>query len=200
MNKVLFVGRHVFFSMLFNFFTLSFIVTGNDLPYFVAILNLTLTPLILLCLTEVLFKEDFTSGSLAVLMTSFHPYHIVLSKYLALATTAFLCICTTLPIVAFFYGASVQLTFSIMLAQFFLVLQSTSLAVLISAMQIYFKGNINFLIALMMPFLIPTIIISGAILQNLDINLIYIALGQILVAVPLSLLFSSYLLRSLYNF
>ena len=31
MNKVLFVGRHVFFSMLFNFFTLSFIYKDSEI-------------------------------------------------------------------------------------------------------------------------------------------------------------------------
>ena len=64
---------------------------------------------------------------------------------------------------------------------------------------LFFKKNANFVGTFIMPLLIPNIIMTGLILQDNNLQLIFIMIGINLVFLPISFFLSSYLIKNIYN-
>jgi heme exporter protein B len=84
-----------------------------------------------------------------------------------------------------------------------LLLMATScgVVILISSIQCYFRSNTNFLSTLLLPLIIPSIILSGIIIQsdNNNSSLLLILIGVNCIIVPISIYLSSYLIENIYN-
>jgi heme exporter protein B len=80
---------------------------------------------------------------------------------------------------------------------------ASALVVLSSSMQSYFRANANFLGMFIMPLLIPSVIMTGLILQNNNIHdnlgLIFIMTGINLIFLPILFFLSVYLIRNIYS-
>lgn len=199
-NKVNNLAKYLFGFFLFG--TLSVVLINNqvDIRKFGIIFSVIYLPLSLIGFSNFIFKQDLDDGSLDLLFTTFSPIEIVLAKFLSV------CVCITLssifnfPIIFFAFDVSLLMLINLGISIFLLLILSTALLILIGAIQSYFRSNTNFLSILIMPLLIPSIVITGLLLQETgNPHLILILVGIDLILVPLSIFLSSYLLKNIYN-
>ena len=135
-------------------------------------------------------------------MSVMEPATIVIAKFLSLVMTAIISSTLPLPIIALVYNNNTELytLATIFIAQSLLIVNVSALAILISCVQGYFKNNTNFLIPSIIPFMIPSIIVNGIIVSEANLQYIMLSLGICLVMVPITIIFSSYLVKNVYNF
>jgi ABC-type transport system involved in cytochrome c biogenesis permease component len=200
MNKVFFVGQYIFLSLLFNIISLTFIIGDNNILDIGLILPISFIPLIILNSSELFIKSDMDDGTMTMLLTTLEPHDIILTKFLALCSIALIASLSIFPITGIIYSYSVIKFLPIITAQIFLIIQTSAFAILISTIRGYFRNNTNFLVTLILPLLIPSIIINGLILKNFNNEFVLASLGLIFIMVPICLIFSNYLVKNLYNY
>lgn len=200
MNKVFFVGQYIFLSLIFNIISFTFITGDKDAGDIGLILPIAFIPLIILTSSYLFIKADVDDGNMTILLTTLEPYYIILSKFMALVSIAIIASLGIFPISAIIYTYTSAKFLSIIIAQIFLIIQTSAFAILMSSIISYFKNNTHFLITLILPLLIPSIIINGILLKNFEIDIMLASLGLLLIMVPICLLFSNYLLKNVYNY
>jgi heme exporter protein B len=82
-----------------------------------------------------------------------------------------------------------------------LMATSCGVIILISSIQCYFRSNTHLLSTLLLPLIIPSIILSGIIIQseNNSYSLFLIMTGVNCIIIPISIYLSSYLIENIYN-
>ena len=201
MHKILGIGRFIFLMLLCSSFSLPFLFRQQDFWLLGSIINLICLPWIILSLAENLIKLELNDGRLYVLLSAMDSSSIIIGKFLSLSLTAIIAAILPLPIIAIVYDNTEIINFlNVFLAQSLLIINVSSLAILISCVQCYFKSNTNFLIPSIIPFMIPGIITNGIIVSEPNFQYILLSVGICLVTVPITIIFSSYLLKNIYNF
>ncbi len=199
-NKSLDIGKYIFIFFLFSLFTASLIEPPDKIKDFAPSLFIILIPISLLGSSAFLFKRDLEDGTLETLFVAFSPIEIISAKFLALSFNFCLYLGINLLFLVFLVDMEIGnlkiFAFSVFLSS----ILACSLAVLSSVSQCYFKSGGNFLPILIMPILIPNVILSGIIIADyLKYPLLFSMLGIDLLMIPVSMVFSSYLCKNIYN-
>ena len=167
---------------------------------FVVIFLIVLIPLLLLSLPSILVKPDVEDGYHEMLLVAYSANQIVTARYLALSINISASFLLSLLLLSLLYNITHQDLPKIAICGLLLITISSALGLLIAAIQAYFRSNTNLLSILVMPLIIPTLILSGLILQGGNcLSIASIMLGINLVIIPISLYLTTFLLKSIYN-
>jgi heme exporter protein B len=188
------------------FFTFFAIITSlsnnpHDLEHIGPIFCLSYIPLALFGITPLLLKPDIDDGTLELLLASVQGYEIIISKLLVTALNNIIGFCSSLPFIMLFFHLTWLKLLLIGIVAMILILLSSALALLIAAIQAYFQGNTNFLVLLIMPLIIPSIVISGVLMQDITrLYLLNMLVGIDLLLIPVIIYLSTYLLQNIYSY
>ncbi len=188
--------------MFFSFCLLSITLVSNyeAIGKFGIIFSVICIPLAFINLSNMLIKPDIEDGYLELKLITSSAFKIVMAKLLALAICILISFSLMMPIIYIIFNVLTQTTKAIYLCGIILITLSASLVTLIASIQGYFRSNTNFLALLIMPLIIPTIILSGMVLQAPEnLYLIKIMIGINFVIIPPSILLSAYLVKNIYN-
>lgn len=199
-NKIYNITKYTLIFFIFCCLSITLINSYENIQTFGIIFSVISIPLAFISLSSHLVKPDIEDGTLEVLLASRSPTKIVFAKYFALCICCCLSFALTTPLIYIVYNIQI-LTFALVLVSAYMLLfLSAALIILIAAIQGYFRANTNFLSLLIMPLIIPSIILSGILIQNTeDIHLIFIMIGINLVVIPPALYLSGYLIKNIYN-
>jgi heme exporter protein B len=198
-NKTNNLGIYLFGFFLFCTFSVSMINNHNDIQKYGMIFSIIAIPLGLLAFANVVFKNDLDDGHLEFLLINFDAHKIVIAKIICIFTISICSAIANIPFIWIIFSIEWKTLLYLSVALILLIASATSTMVLIGAVQSYFRENTNFLSVFVMPLIIPNIILSGLILKELDLHLIYIMLGINLVLLPISISLSGYLIKNIYN-
>ncbi|PCJ23927.1 MAG: hypothetical protein COA94_07860 [Rickettsiales bacterium] len=191
------------YSLIFFIFcslSITLINSYENVQIFGVVFSVICIPLAFINLSAGLIKPDIEDGSLEILLTAKTPIKIVMAKYIALFTCFCLSFAMLLPLIYIIYNIPNTIFILIAASGFLLISLCAALAVLIASIQGYFRANTNFLSIIIMPLVIPSIILSGIIIQNPDnLHLLAIMIGINLIVIPPSIYLSGYLVENIYN-
>jgi heme exporter protein B len=153
-----------------------------------------------LSIPHYLVKIDAQDGSLETLISTISPIKIFAAKYLALTISLIISAAISMCFICMFFSFSSQSIIFLSLLMILVIFQMAALIMLGNIVHAYFRRNTNFLISLILPLIIPTLIIGRAALETLNFDFIMILLGINMVIVPIIFFVSSYLLANLYDF
>jgi len=174
--------------------------TQDNLQEFGVIFSVACIPLAFIGLSRYLIKPDIEDGHFEFLLISYSPGQIIAAKYFILCFLSSLSFLLNIPFIYLLFSLSLDTTIKILVCGFLLIMISASLICLISAIQSYFRANTNFLSILVMPLIVPSIILSGIVLQQpSSLGIVLIMLGINFVIIPSSLYLSSFLIENIYN-
>jgi heme exporter protein B len=200
-NRINNLIKYLVVFFLFAIVAITLLNKQEDVGEFGIIFSLIYYPLSLMGLASAIFKPDLDDGYLENLLVVFSPLQIILAKFGAFTICGIISLIINIPIIILIFNIF-DLTLIMHLATCLLCLLflSSSLLLLVGASLCYFRSNGNFISLIILPLLLPSIMISGLALQETSaIYLIYILLGINLIILPISLIFSSYLLKNIYN-
>jgi heme exporter protein B len=199
-NKVYNLTKYSVLFFGFCIFSIALINSHEDIQKFGVIFSLVCIPLFFLGLANNLIKPDIEDGSLEYLLTISSAQKIVLSKFLIMSIVTFFCFTLITPLLGVFFSLQLKQVGILLLTALLLILLGSALIVLISSIQGYFRSNTNFFAILIMPLILPNIILSGILIQNLqEAYLLTVMVGINLVIIPPALYLSSYLIDNIYN-
>ena len=193
--------KYLFLFFVFCTLSVTFISSHEKIQEFVAIFTVISIPLALLNLSNLLFKQDLNDGTMETLSTIFSAFQITFAKWVVLFICTLLAFLTNILVVCFLYNIAVSLLLLMIICGIMLCATSSALICLISSVQSYFKTNTNFLSIVIMPLIIPSIILTGLVLQQLTAHNSYVAIliGINFILIPIKLYLSSYLIENIYN-
>ncbi len=199
-NKIYNLTKYSVLFFGFCILSITLINSHDDVQKFGSIFSLICIPLSFLGLTNNLIKPDIEDGSLEYLLAVSSAQKIVLSKFVIMSIITFFCFALIAPLLALFFSLQFEQVVLLSLAALLLIVPSSALVVLIASIQGYFRSNTNFFAILIMPLILPNIILSGILIQNLqETYLLVIMLGINLVIIPPALYLSGYLIDNIYN-
>jgi heme exporter protein B len=199
-NKVYNLTKYSILFFGFCIFSIALINSYDDVQKFGVIFSLVCIPLSFLGLANNLIKPDIEDGSLEYLLTISSAQKIALSKFLIMSSVTFFCFTLITPLLGVFFSLQLDQLVFLLLTALLLIVLASALIILISSIQGYFRSNTNFFAILIMPLILPNIILSGILIQNLQqAYLLVIMLGINLVIIPPALYLSSYLIDNIYN-
>ena len=192
-----------------KYFLIFFIFCGSSITIvnshetiasFGIVFSVVAIPLALIGVSANFLRPDIEDGSLELLLASFKPSQIILAKYLSLFTCGFIGFIINVPFSYLLFNIAIDQLLLIITCGLLLMASSAAIIMLISSIQSYFRSNTNFLTVLIMPLIIPSIILSGIIIQSdNNYSLALILLGVNCIIVPASIYLSSYLIENIYN-
>ncbi len=191
-----------FFFIFFAFSILcpTLISRHQQITLFGTAFSIISIPLAFISMPQNIIKSDNEDGSLEILLLSCSTYTIIISKYIALCICAIISYILYAPLILLIFSFSFYSFMYITICAIILILVSGSITILISSIQVYFRENTNFLSICIIPLIIPYIILTGLVLQNIQpLDFITIMIGISLIIIPLSLHCSSYLVENIYN-
>lgn len=191
------------YTILFFSFCLVSTLVVNSPEYFQKfgiILSVIYIPLAFLGLSANIIKADLDDGSLECLLVCTTSFKIILAKFLAMSLNTSASFAIILPLLKIFFNLDFYCSVVLYSMATLLIFMSSALIVLIATIQSYFKSNTNFFTLLIMPLFIPSIILTGICIQDMqNLQLLLIMFGINLVLIPPSLYLSSHLIDNIYN-
>lgn len=191
------------YSLLFFGFCLisaSVINSPEEIQKFGTLFSVIYIPIGFFNLAPSIFKSDVEDGSLECLLIATSSIKIILCKFLVLSLSVSTSFVIISPLIMVFFHLDIFALALLICNAALLLLLSAALTVLIASIQAYFKSNTNFLTILIMPFIIPSIILSGIFIQSMNETYLLAMLAGInLLLIPPSLYLSSYLVDNIYN-
>lgn len=147
-----------------------------------------------------IIKNDLQDGTLELYISTANVHTIVLSKFIALLFCNLISFALSLFITAILYSMTYNEIFSLF-SSAVLLIQISAISLLISAVESYFRGNLNMISMLIVPLILPSLIIIGLMIHN---DLLYYTAMTIVIAItcivtPLILVFSGYLIKNIYS-
>ncbi|AFE54117.1 heme exporter protein CcmB [Rickettsia typhi] len=191
--------KYIVIFFLFYIISTVLINSERDISKFGLIFSVICLLISLISFSTVIFKSDVEDGSLELLLSIVSCEKIIFAKFIAIFSCTTVGLLFVLPIIYIFFD---QILFDIALffiSVWMIFILSSSLVVLSGSMQCYFKKNTNFVGTFIMPLLIPNIIMTGLILQDHNLQLIFIIIGINLIFLPVSFCLSAYLIKNIYN-
>ncbi|WP_425361985.1 heme exporter protein CcmB [Candidatus Tisiphia endosymbiont of Mystacides longicornis] len=199
-NRINNLSKYLFIFFLFCIFSTALINDQTDIKKFGIIFSVIVLPIALIGFSSLIFQQDVEDGSLELLLSSFNESEIIAAKLITIIVSSLTSALLNMPIIYIIFDLDMLTVSYLLINLILLLILSSSLLVLIGAVQSYFRSNTNLLAILIMPLLIPNIILSGLVLQNFDnINLIFVMIGINIVLVPIIFYLSSYLIKNIYN-
>jgi len=199
-NRVYNLNKYLIVFFLFSAFSITLINSHENIQKFGIIFSVISIPLAFISLPTNIIKPDIEDGSLELMLLLASSSQIAIGKFSALVIASLTSFLVTMPIIYFVFNIPFLVMINIIICGILMTKLAAALIVLIASVQGYFRSNTNFLSVLIMPLIIPTIILSGILLQNPEnLSLIWIMLGINLVVIPVSLYLSGYLIENIYN-
>lgn len=199
-NRINNLSKYLFIFFLFCIFSTALINDQTDIKKFGIIFSVIVLPIALIGFSSLIFQQDVEDGSLELLLSSFNESEIIAAKLITIIVSSLTSALLNMPIIYIIFDLDMLTVSYLLINLILLLILSSSLLVLIGAVQSYFRSNTNLLAILIMPLLIPKIILSGLVLQNFDnINLIFVMIGINMILVPIIFYLSSYLIKNIYN-
>jgi len=199
-NKINNLIKYFLIFFIFCSTSITIVNSHENINSFGIIFSVISIPLALIGVTVNFLKPEIEDGSLEILMTSFTPTQIILAKYLSLLISGVIGFIINIPISYLLFNISLNQLFLIMICGILLMTSSAVIIILIASIQCYFRSNTNFLSVLIMPLIIPSIILSGMIIQSdNNYSMVLILLGINCIMVPITIGLSSYLIANIYN-
>ncbi|MCC8416206.1 MAG: heme exporter protein CcmB [Rickettsia endosymbiont of Gnoriste bilineata] len=199
-NRINNLSKYLFIFFLFCIFSIALINDQTDIKKFGIIFSIIVLPIALIGFSSLIFQQDVEDGSLELLLSSFNESEIIAAKLITIIFSSLTSALLNMPIIYIIFDLDMLIVSYLLINLTLLLILSSSLLVLIGAVQSYLKSNTNLLAILIMPLLIPNIILSGLVLQNFDnINLIFVMIGINMLLVPIIFYLSSYLIKNIYN-
>lgn len=199
-HKVYNLIKYIFIFYIFCLLSVGMINTRDNLQEFGIIFSVVCVPLAFIGLSTYLIKPDIEDGHFEFLLIAYSPGQIIVAKYFILCCCALGSFLLNVPFTYLLFNLDLETAVKILVCGLLLIMISASLICLISAVQSYFRTNTNFLSVLLMPLIIPSIILSGIILQQPSpLGMMLIMLGINCVIIPSSLYLSSLLIENIYN-
>lgn len=199
-NRINNLSKYLFIFFLFCIFSTALINDQTDIKKFGVIFSVIFLPIALIGFSSLILKQDVEDGSLELLLSSFSESEIVTSKLFAIFFSSLTSSLLNIPIIYIIFVLDLITVTYLFITLTLLLTLSSSLLVLIGSIQSYFRSNTNMLAILIMPLLIPNIILTGLVLQNLEnISLIFVMIGINMLLLPTIFYLSSYLIKNIYN-
>ncbi|MFP3018047.1 MAG: heme exporter protein CcmB [Candidatus Tisiphia sp.] len=199
-NRINNLSKYLFIFFLFCIFSTALINDQVDIKKFGVIFSVIFLPIALIGFSSLILKQDVEDGSLELLLSSFSESEIVTSKLFAIFFSSLTSSLLNIPIIYIIFDLDLITVTYLFITLTLLLTLSSSLLVLIGSIQSYFRSNTNLLAILIMPLLIPNIILTGLVLQNLEnISLIFVMIGINMLLLPTIFYLSSYLIKNIYN-
>jgi heme exporter protein B len=199
-NRIYNLFKYSLMFFTFCILSVTMISSYENIQNFGIIFSVITIPLAFLSLSSNLIKSDIEDGTMEMLLTSRSALQIILAKYISLCLCVIFSFLLLSPIIYLVYDIELSLFAIIILCALMLILLSSAIITIIASMQGYFRSNTNFLSVLIMPLIIPSIILSGILIQSpFDTHYLFIMLGINLVIIPPVLYLSAYLIDNIYN-
>ncbi|WP_341788186.1 MULTISPECIES: heme exporter protein CcmB [unclassified Rickettsia] len=198
-NRINNMIKYLMIFFLFCIISTTLINSHEDIKKFGLIFSVICLLISLIGFSSIIFKSDLEDGSLELMLSIVNPTKIVLAKFFAIFISSTIGIILTLPIIYIFFSQTLLEIIFFFFSVWLVIILSSSLVVLSGSMQSYFRVNANFIGIFIMPLLIPSIIMTGLVLQDNNLQLIFIMIGINLVILPISFVLSSYLIRNIYS-
>lgn len=199
-NRVNNLSKYFFIFFLFCIISTVLVNNHDDIKKFGIIFSIVLTPIALIGFAQMVFRSDLDDKSLELLLSSFNETEIIIAKFLTILFCTLSGSILNLPIIYIIFNLDAPTLLYISVTLILLLTLASALVVLIGAIQCYFNSNTNLLSMLLMPLLIPSIVLTGLVLQDYDnTKLIFIMVGIDMLLLPLIFYLSSYLVKNIYN-
>jgi len=200
-NKVHNLTKYFFIFFVFYSGSLTIVSSHDKIANLGVIFAVISIPLSLIGIAANFLRTELEDGTLEILLTSFKPIQIILAKYLGLFICGSVAFVLNIPISCFLFNIEAFQLNLVIITGLLLMATSCGIVILISSIQCYFRSNTNFLSTLLLPLIIPSIILSGIIIQsdNNNSSLLLILIGVNCIIVPISIYLSSYLIENIYN-
>lgn len=200
-NKICNLTKYFFIFFVFCSGSITIVSSHDKIANLGIIFAVISIPLSLIGIAANFLRTELEDGTLEILLTSFKPIQIILAKYLGLFICGSVAFVLNIPISCFLFNIEAFQLNLVIITGLLLMATSCGIVILISSIQCYFRSNTNFLSTLLLPLIIPSIILSGIIIQsdNNNSSLLLILIGVNCIIVPISIYLSSYLIENIYN-
>jgi len=200
-NKIQNLTKYFFIFFIFCSGSITIISTHDKIANFGVIFSLISIPLALIGISTNFLRSEIEDGSLELLLASFNPIQITLAKYINLFICGSIAFIANLPISYLLFDMGITRLSLLLTSGLLLLSTSCGVIILISSVQCYFRSNTNFLSSLLMPLIIPSIILSGMIIESngTSYSITFILIGVNCIIIPTSIYLSSYLIENIYN-
>lgn len=200
-NKICNLTKYFFIFFVFCSGSITIVSSHDKIANLGIIFAVISIPLSLIGIAANVLRTELEDGTLEILLTSFKPIQIILAKYLGLFICGSVAFVLNIPISCFLFNIEAFQLNLVIITGLLLMATSCGIVILISSIQGYFRSNTNFLSTLLLPLIIPSIILSGIIIQsdNNNSSLLLILIGVNCIIVPISIYLSSYLIENIYN-
>jgi len=200
-NKICNLTKYFFIFFVFCSGSITIVSSHDKIANLGIIFAVISIPLSLIGIAANFLRTELEDGTLEILLTSFKPIQIILAKYLGLFICGSLAFVLNIPISYFLFNIEAFQLNLVIITGLLLMATSCGVVILISSIQCYFRSNTNFLSTLLLPLIIPSIILSGIIIQsdNSNFSLLLILIGVNCIIIPISIYLSSYLIENIYN-
>jgi len=200
-NKICNLTKYFFIFFVFCSGSITIVSSHDKIANLGIIFAVISIPLSLIGIAANFLRTELEDGTLEILLTSFKPIQIILAKYLGLFICGSVAFVLNIPISCFLFNIEAFQLNLVIITGLLLMATSCGVVILISSIQCYFRSNTNFLSTLLLPLIIPSIILSGIIIQsdNNNSSLLLILIGVNCIIIPISIYLSSYLIENIYN-
>lgn len=200
-NKICNLTKYFFIFFVFCSGSITIVSSHDKIANLGIIFAVISIPLSLIGIAANFLRTELEDGTLEILLTSFKPMQIILAKYLGLFICGSVAFVLNIPISCFLFNVEAFQLNLVIITGLLLMATSCGVVILISSIQCYFRSNTNFLSTLLLPLIIPSIILSGIIIQsdNNNSSLLLILIGVNCIIIPISIYLSSYLIENIYN-
>lgn len=200
-NKICNLTKYFFIFFVFCSGSITIVSSHDKIANLGIIFAVISIPLSLIGSAANFLRTELEDGTLEILLTSFKPIQIILAKYLGLFICGSVAFVLNIPISCFLFNIEAFQLNLVIITGLLLMATSCGVVILISSIQCYFRSNTNFLSTLLLPLIIPSIILSGIIIQsdNNNFSLLLILIGVNCIIIPISIYLSSYLIENIYN-
>ena len=198
-NRINNMIKYLVIFFLFCIISTILINSERDIKKFGLIFSVICLLISLINFSSIIFKADLEEGTLELLLSIVSHEKIILAKFFAIFISSTIGMALTLPIIYIFFDQTLIEIIFFFISVLLILILSSNLVVLSGSIQSYFRANSNFIGIFVMPLLIPSIIMTGLVLQDNDLPLIFVMIGINLVFLPISFFLSSYLIRNIYN-
>ena len=147
-----------------------------------------------------IIKNDLSDGSLEYLISKFSVSDILLIKFIALYFTLLLGVFVIIPIIYILCDFNFYQISYLMLASLLLLMQITMIILVGNIIYAYFRNNVNVIIAVILPLIIPEFLLCEIGFYSLNYDIIWILVGLNCFFVPLVFLLSRYLMSNIYQY
>jgi len=198
-NRINNMIKYLIIFFLFCVVSITLINTYEDIKKFGLIFSVICLLISLIGFSSSIFKSDLEDGTLELLLSTVSSDKIIAAKFFAIFISSIIGIILTLPIIYIFFNQTLTEVIFFSISICLILMLAGNLVVLSASMQCYFKANANFIGTFIMPLLIPNIVMTGMVLKDNNLQLIFIMIGINSVFLPISFFLSSYLIRNIYN-